>query len=480
MPLFNPSAGGGGPTISADANSRSTGTINFSNANGVTFGLSNNGVMTASVGAAGAGLTNIKVSASDLSALRSDLTFADSNGVTFGLSNNGVITASVQTNYLTTAMLSNASTAFAGLGFTTATTGGVEVKGTLSTNGLSMRVPNYLTTAQPVGAYLTTARASNDAVGLNTAQTNVTWTVNSAGLSFNAGGYAGTGFTSTTTAGTEIKATHNTAGLSMAIPAYLTAGGAGGGIAVQGNGANGTATFSTGTLALHAGNNITLSTGAQAISIHGPSPGGGAGITKSRFNPFVEAEATNSALGQSSLHFHPVPDAQNFQFDRMIFDVFVTQGTQTNSSASATLSMWAGIYTRNGNTLSLLASTSTSAQAIKSGILQNSNYIGPRLLTVGWTTTITSPDLWMAIGSATASAGANLLTLQQYVASDIGINFSGQWGVASNATIQNILGMGFYTANTGAIPNSVAFSQINGTNSNAYRVPFYYFVSQTA
>ncbi|WP_170747982.1 hypothetical protein, partial [Salmonella enterica] len=44
--------------------------------------------------------------------------------------------------------------------------------------------------------------------------------------------YAGSGFTSTTTAGTEIKATQNTAGLSMAIPVFLTAAGAGGGVGI--------------------------------------------------------------------------------------------------------------------------------------------------------------------------------------------------------------------------------------------------------
>jgi hypothetical protein len=72
------------------------------------------------------------------------------------------------------------------------------------------------------GAYLTTARASNDAVGLNTAKTNVTWTVNSSGISFDAGGYAGTGFTTATTAGVAIVGTQNTAGLSLGVPAMLT------------------------------------------------------------------------------------------------------------------------------------------------------------------------------------------------------------------------------------------------------------------
>lgn len=77
-------------------------------------------------------------------------------------------------------------------------------------------------TVPSVTQFLTTARASNDAVGLNTAATNVIWTVNSAGISLNAGGYGGTGFTSATTAGTAVVGTLNTAGLSLGVPAYLT------------------------------------------------------------------------------------------------------------------------------------------------------------------------------------------------------------------------------------------------------------------
>lgn len=71
---------------------------------------------------------------------------------------------------------------------------------------------------------LTTARASTDAIGLNTAQTNVTWTANSSGLSINAAGYAGTttGFT-----GANISAsmTHNSLGLAMSLSAAAAGGG---------------------------------------------------------------------------------------------------------------------------------------------------------------------------------------------------------------------------------------------------------------
>lgn len=165
----------------------------------------------------------------------------------------------------------------AGTGFTTATTAGTAIVGTLGTNGISMGIPAFITTAGGAGVglntaqtnvtwtvntsgisinaagyagtgytsttqagatvgltnnsnglsiaypvFLTTGRASTDAVGLNTAQTNVTWTVNSGGISLNAGGYAGTGFTSTTTAGTAIVATNNNSGLSLAFPTIIT------------------------------------------------------------------------------------------------------------------------------------------------------------------------------------------------------------------------------------------------------------------
>lgn len=137
-------AGGGGAAISGGTNSQNTGTVNFSNSNGVSFGLNTNGVMTATVA------TNYQ-----------------SQGA-----------------YLTTAMLSNAGSNFVGLN--SALTGN-GVSATINSSGISLNVPAFLTTAQPVGAYLTTARASNDAIGLNSALTanGVSVTANSSGLSLN-------------------------------------------------------------------------------------------------------------------------------------------------------------------------------------------------------------------------------------------------------------------------------------------------------
>lgn len=119
----------------------------------------------------------------------------------------------------------------AGTGFTSTTTAGTAVVGTLNTNGLSMGVPAYITTFQND---LTSGRAGTGFTSTTTAGTAVVGTLNTNGLSLGVPAYittfqndltsgrAGTGFTSTTTAGTAIVATQNTAGLSMGVPAFIT------------------------------------------------------------------------------------------------------------------------------------------------------------------------------------------------------------------------------------------------------------------
>lgn len=151
----------------------------------------------------------------------------------------------------TISISAGAGAAGAGTGFTSATTAGTQVKGTLGTDGLSLGVPAFLTTAQPVGAYLTTAALSNHSHGNPTlALTNLTGTTASAsdGLTLSLSAFPA-----------QTVQTQNF-------------------VAIIGSGANGNGTFTSGTLSLKAGDNVTLSTGANVISIHAPSPaGGGAG-----------------------------------------------------------------------------------------------------------------------------------------------------------------------------------------------------------
>ena len=92
MPVINPFGVIAG-TVSGGTTKATLGELVFSNSNGVSFGIDGQ-TITASVGAAGGGLTNINVSAGTTSNNLSNVVFSNSNGVSFGL-NGSTITASM-------------------------------------------------------------------------------------------------------------------------------------------------------------------------------------------------------------------------------------------------------------------------------------------------------------------------------------------------------------------------------------------------
>jgi len=229
-----------------------SGTVSFSNQANITIGSSVNGAtqyIRLSGNAAQSVVPGIQtVAFANTTFTTGGVSFSNANGISFG-SSGAQVTASH--NALTTAMASNRGTDFVQA---TAAFAGTSASGTIASGGISVSIGPYITTGalsnhshgvsftsgsvafqtlsftnsngisfnsgtQGIfGSHnaITTGRASTDAIGLNTAQTNVTWTVNSSGLSFNAGGYAGTatGFTGANISGTF---THNTAGLSMSL-----------------------------------------------------------------------------------------------------------------------------------------------------------------------------------------------------------------------------------------------------------------------
>lgn len=112
-------------------------------------------------------------------------------------------------------------------------TAGSNITWTANSSGLSIDARNYAGTVTAVtnatvtlnsaGLSISVAApgAATNAVGLGTAQSNVTWTVNTNGISLDARGYAGTGFS-----GTNISGTHNSLGIQLSVAAP----GGGGGI----------------------------------------------------------------------------------------------------------------------------------------------------------------------------------------------------------------------------------------------------------
>lgn len=416
--------GGGGVAVSAGANSVSNGTVVFSNSNGVTFGL-NGSTVTASHN----GLTsqsNQAVSANNGSYAFQTLSFSNANGISFGTSAGSAITAS-----------HNA---------------------------------------------LTTARASTDAVGLNTALTAgpLAWTVNSSGISLNAGSAAGTtsGFAGANISGS---ITHNTAGINLSLSVAAP------GAAAENNninllGANtaGNTTASGSTIGI-SGINVTLSgTNNSVINISAPASSSlvGAGgisistngstisvqnITLSGYlEPLLDRELLAAQIGNTQLWFQPLRLRNNVQFDEIVFPC--NWSNASNSSNSGTLTLSVGFYTRTGNSLSYITSSSSSFAVTASGTVGSySIFGGPREYPIPFTTTLTIGDYYLGFISRTTTGGGAGMTWSNFVASNINSAYSGRFSSANNATNQWVMGMGSYTAGTTGFPNSVALSQINGS-----------------
>lgn len=171
-----------GSTVTASASYPAQTAFFFSNGNGVSFGTAGSTV-TASVAAAGGAQTGISgIVAGTQTLTVGTLSFINSNGISFGL-NSGASNSQITASY--TVPTQTVDTNKAGTGFTSTSTAGVVPAATLNTNGLSFAIPNYLTTAQPVGAYLTTGANSTHSHGnptLNLTNINGTTASNSAGL----------------------------------------------------------------------------------------------------------------------------------------------------------------------------------------------------------------------------------------------------------------------------------------------------------
>lgn len=151
-------------------------------------------------------------------------------------------------SFLTTAALSNhGHTNYAGLGASTGTTAGTDIKATLDVAGLSLRTPRFITTAAPV----------NHIHGV---------------------------ITTMSTTGSVMSYTSNSGGLTLGVPQWLTTlpgGGGGNNLTLAGNTSGTLTPFSAGTVTIAGGDNITLSQDGNAFTIIGAASGTGAGIVAS-------------------------------------------------------------------------------------------------------------------------------------------------------------------------------------------------------
>jgi len=415
----------------------------FSNGGNVTFGLSANGYITASAPAGGGGALTISGAGSSIS--NGQLVFSNSNGVSFGM-NGSTMTASVAAVPTSYVSQINGSSGSISLGVSSSLS--AQTIGNTIVFGLAS---NITTALQSAGAYLTTAAQSSasnvSAVYAATNNTGGGTATLSGGLSFTnansvtfytsagnaiaasfstsqsvqtqaSGNIPRTGFSTTTTAGSVLVGTHDTAGLSLGVPAWLTAAAGGGDgynivsmlTSTSGGGTLG-ATFSalSGSIGLMAGSNITLSQTSNTINIIGPAPG-----TVQNFNTAI--------TGGASITFN----TSGFSFNGLDF---VGSGAAITGNASITANSQGLSFNGSG-----LAGTGTTTSGGNFAMTLNSvglNFDGRSL--AGTTTAVT--------GNATVTLNSGGFRLNATNLAGTGSSLASTTGTAGMNFVINSTGL---------------------------------------
>lgn len=465
-------------SISAGASTGAFGGVTFSNANGISFGLAN-GTITASGG--GIGVTLGGNTAGALALVTSGTMFlAGGNNVT--LSQNG--------NSIT---ISGATAA--GL-----TTGGVYFNG--NTTGQSSSSTYQLTQLNVSGAGIISLGWSASTLVISApASTGATQSL-----------YA-TGNTTQSSSGTASfgslifqGAGNVSVGASNGSVVISGAGGGGGvglGVSTFGNTAGTTGTLNSGTVVLVGSGAVSLSqstnTNGATISINGPALSSimGAGLVSVSTNastisisvpgniasnwmpPYLGSQVT-ALMGNGTVQVFPALCAANFSATQANIFISMSLSTSSNSSYAGTLSAQIGLYTRNGSTLSLASSGSQSYAFTNTSNNSTGSLQGFRGLSMPINVNMAPSDLWIAVLTQTSSAGTNWFTAQNVLYSNQVGSYSGLFGAANVSTNQSILGLGQFTATSAALPASIAFSQIVGTNASQALIPAVVFNNVTA
>jgi hypothetical protein len=324
-----------------------------------------------------------------------DVVFVGGNNVTVSADTAGSKLVWSVGNYLTTAMASNNGSNFVQA---TAVFNGTNASGTISSNAISVSVAaqsvqpvaasanngsfnfstlsfsnaNGVSFGTSAGSALTASvntsyRASNDAVGLNTALTAgpLAWTVNSSGISLNAASAAGTtsGF-----AGNQISGsmTFNTAGLNLSLnhPAWLSS---------QSNqafsAAGGSSAFQTLVFTNSNGVSWTNTNGSVAASVKTDYAGTGTGLNLTNVAGTLSINTAGVSLSLNNTDDH--------------FSAWSLVGNTSNAN-SYSLSTEGALVLEGGPNITLSGNSNTIVISGGGGVV---NQTGPNIAAGGATVT---------------------------------------------------------------------------------------------
>lgn len=452
------------------------------------------------------------------------LYLAGGNNVTLSQNGNSVTFSGPHTSqFLTTAALSQNTSNYAGIGETVGTVAGTDLGLTVNTDGVSIKHPNWLTTAalsnhshgDPTLALTnlsgTTASASNGfTISLSAAAAG-------GGAAFSAGASTGgntLGQTGTVSnqmilvGGSNVTLSQATGGTTPGMSNTITINAANSvysaGVSTGGNTSGGTGVVNA-RMVFAGGNNITLSQTVDAgfssgtITISGPNPGAQSmeywqnmGVNGSATDAMAQTGTSHGQLKVFQLDIGNNIFAGNMSVNTMLIDLTCNR---TATIPNFTWKLNVGIYTLQGSGLYLLYSASTAISSSQSSgaSFTISNIVhGKRYLTFNGSTQFTS------LNSTGGGTGAARLTLSQglyymalnpisssnsFSASFFGaiLGESGQRsGTFGNTqTVGTMAGafpwMGCLTQTTDGMPQSLPNSSLMKTNLEAIFVPHIVF-----
>jgi hypothetical protein len=182
-------------------------------------------------------------------------------------------------------------------------------------------------------------------------------------------------------------------------------------------------------------------------------------------------------LGANSLAIQPVIFPERVGAASM--DIFVSgnySATNNASSRGDTISVSVGLYSYTASSLSLAASVSQTYAFTVTGSSSSASYHSLKAMSLPFFGNVPAGNYWMALISNTSTAGnAIAASFSNVVVSYAGnlSAYAGRFGGNTAASNSPILGYGFQSVTTTALPSAIALSDISGSglgNTNRWLV----------
>ena len=455
-----PSGGGAGDGVNILAagtqTANTTGTVLFQNSNGLTFGMSNSSVITASytvptLPVVSNGILDVNSATNSGTGITQFAAHDHAHRGVAGIDVNGIASTFYGTAQLSAGNLMSVAT------------GGASTRGSFQIINLlsSSAIANPVSSASNAGTLSSRfALADHAHAGLN----SISAVGNTAGnTSAGAGSIVLAG-------GPNITLSGATAAGGMTLSISGGAGG-GGGIAASAAGAS----VSNGTVVWSNSNNVSFGMNGSTITASASVP------TLNIFDNARDQALIGFGSSNGTFLLFPLHPAENMFPGNMTINTLMFDMSGTGNTSAYTYSLKLGIYTLNGVSLSLLNSVDGSFGL--AGATNNTAFFkGLRFVTFHssqWSAqpVLSQAQYWM--GLVGLSSGANQsMSYAGYSARFLTGIRSGLWGnsvSSGNSTMGYEPFVGISTASRTDLPVSVQLSELNKNNAMAMFVPHIIF-----